>query len=76
MEANICPYCGEEMQLGYFGGVYHQLEWIPEGIKQRKTILTKPTGIPLNKPSIFKFHKVEAYYCNRCGIVLIHKNNI
>ncbi len=35
-DMKICPYCGDEMHLGYFGGVRYQLEWIPEGQKQRK----------------------------------------
>lgn len=72
---NICPYCGSEMQLGYFGGVRYQLEWIPEGEKQRTTILSKDTGIPLNKTSIFKFNKVYAYHCVQCKKFIISENN-
>lgn len=71
-DMKICPYYGGEMQLGYFGGVRYQLEWIPEGQKQRKTLLSKHTGIPLNQNSVFQFHKVEAYYCPQCRTIVIH----
>lgn len=72
---NICPYCGNDMQLGYFGGVRYQLAWIPEGKRQRLTLLSKDTGIPLNKTSIFKFNKVYAYHCSHCNIFIISNNS-
>ncbi len=69
---NICPYCGNSMKLGYLGGVRYQLEWIPEGEKQKLTMLSKNAGIPLNKTSILKFNKVYAYHCDKCNIFIIH----
>lgn len=75
VSSNICPYCGDDMQLGYFGGVPYQLEWIPEGKRQRQTLLSKNTGIPLNKISIFKLNKVYAYHCRRCNIFIISDIN-
>ena len=73
IDNNICPYCGNVMKLGYLGGVRYQLEWIPEGKKQRLTMLSKNTGIPLNKTSILKLNKVYAYYCNQCDLFIIRK---
>lgn len=68
---NICPYCGNEMQLGYMGGVRYQLEWIPEGKRQRVTLLTKNTGIPLHKFNWIKYHKVYAYRCDKCNVIIM-----
>jgi len=73
-DSKICPYCNQEMQFGYFGGVNFQLEWIPENKKQRKTLLGKHTGIPLNQFSVFQFHKVEAYYCPHCKKIVVDTN--
>ncbi len=70
----VCPYCGSEMQLGYFGGVPYQLEWIPEGKRQRVTLLQKNTGIPLNKMNVFTLHKVYAYHCEECNVFIISGN--
>lgn len=74
MEKSVCPYCGNEMQLGYFGGAYAQLEWIPEGRRRRVTLLTKSTGITLNKINNFQFHKVYAYHCSSCNVFIINDN--
>ncbi|HEX3038098.1 MAG TPA: PF20097 family protein [Oscillospiraceae bacterium] len=70
---NICPYCGSEMQLGYLGGVRYQLEWIPEGEKQRSTMLSNNTGIPLNKTSIFKLTKYMPIIVLSAKNLLFHK---
>lgn len=70
----VCPYCGSEMRLGYLGGVPYQLEWIPEGKRQRVTLLQKNTGIPLNKLNAFTFHKVYAYHCEKCNVFIINGN--
>lgn len=66
-----CPYCKQEMQRGYMGGVRYQLWWIPEGKKERETLLGKKAGIALNKTSVIQNNKVEAYYCPNCKKVII-----
>lgn len=66
-----CPYCNNEMKRGFISGSRFQLEWIPEGKKERNTILSKDAGIPLNKLSLFKYNKIEADYCSICNKVII-----
>lgn len=69
-----CPYCKNEMLLGYIPNGQQPVQWIPDGERPSLfSFVTSGTGVSLdNKFSPLKVngYKAIAYCCIDCGIVL------
>ena len=69
-----CPYCQNEMQLGYIPGWTLPGQWLPDG--KRPSIFAfsvAEAGIPLmNEYKFTHGYKAEAYYCSKCKVVIAH----
>lgn len=69
-----CPYCQEEMRLGYIPNWAQPVQWIPEG--ERPSMLSFSTakmGIPLVnqfRPLTAYGYRAEAHYCPGCRLVI------
>jgi len=69
-----CPYCDRSMLDGYIYNGQQPNQWLPKGaMPARINFTTTERGITLkNRFSFFKEsgYCAEAYYCNRCKIVI------
>ena len=69
-----CPYCGKETEAGYIYNGNQPLQWLPNGVMPSRINWTaKDDGVNLkNKFKLFKEsgYKAEAFYCNKCHIVI------
>lgn len=70
----ICPYCKQEMLLGYIPNAQQPVQWLPEGKKPSPfSFSTSDDGIELKnsfKPFKLNGYVAEAYYCPNCKIVI------
>lgn len=69
-----CPYCGEEMSVGYIYNGNQPLQWLPDGVMpSRVNWIATDRGVSLkNNFKLFKEggYKAEAFYCYGCHIVI------
>ncbi|NBH82311.1 MarR family transcriptional regulator [bacterium C-53] len=69
-----CPCCQNEMQAGYIPNWSQPVHWLPEG--KRPSIFSHTvtgSGVPLLnqfKPLSAFGYKAEAYYCQKCKMVI------
>lgn len=69
-----CPFCQEEMQLGYIPNGEQPVQWIPDGVRPsllRGSVAKK--GVPLinqYKPFKANGYKADAHYCSKCKMVI------
>ena len=74
-----CPYCQEEMQLGYIPNGGQPVQWIPNG--ERPSVLSfsiAEQGVPLInqfKPLKANGYKAEAHYCSNCKVIIAPTKN-
>ena len=74
-----CPYCQEEMQLGYIPNGGQPVQWIPNG--ERPSVLSfsiAEQGVPLInqfKPLKTNGYKAEANYCSNCKVIIAPTKN-
>ena len=74
-----CPYCQEEMQLGYIPNGGQPVQWIPNG--ERPSVLffsIAEQGVPLInqfKPLKANGYKAEAHYCSNCKVIIAPTKN-
>ena len=74
-----CPYCQEEMRLGYIPNGEQPVQWIPNG--ERPSVLSfsiAEQGVPLInqfKPLKANGYKAEAYYCSNCKVIIAPTKN-
>lgn len=69
-----CPYCQNEMRLGYLHNGGQPVQWIPDGAKPSvRSFSVAEQGIPLInqfKPLSANGYQARAHYCPTCGVVL------
>ncbi|WP_087065108.1 PF20097 family protein [Intestinibacillus massiliensis] len=69
-----CPYCQEEMLLGYIPNGGQPVQWIPEGGKPSLfSFSVAEKGIPLMnrfKPLKVNGYQAQAHYCPKCKVVI------
>ena len=67
-----CPYCRQEMRLGYLQNSTQPVQWIPKGGKPSMW-KGQPAqcGVPFGGGNcIWKGYTAEAHYCATCGVVI------
>lgn len=66
-----CPYCDEEMSIGYIHNGNQPIQWLPSGKKPsifRFSVVED--GVKLNSKLSLNGYCAESYYCNTCHIVI------
>lgn len=72
-----CPYCHQEMKVGYIYSGKGDICWTPEGEKM-SWIVNRPhsTEVQFAKFSFFKGCKVKVFRCPNCQIDIINENDV
>ena len=66
-----CPYCDEEMSIGYIHNGNQPIQWLPSGKKPSIFRFSAvEDGVKLNSKFSLNGYCAEAYYCNNCHIVI------
>ncbi|WP_028043307.1 PF20097 family protein [Candidatus Stoquefichus massiliensis] len=72
----ICPYCHQEMIIGYIQSE-KDLSWTPE--EQPANLFVnrfKTYQVPLDKRHFFKMAIVKVYRCQKCQIEMIIEKDL
>ena len=69
-----CPICNKEMSAGYIFHNKKPVQWIPNGKRPSKLAFSiTEEGIDIKNTSSFSSingFRAEAYYCDKCHIVI------
>ena len=66
-----CPYCEEEMSIGYIHNGNQPIQWLPSGKKPSIFRFSAvEDGVKLNSKLSLNGYCAKAYYCNTCHIVI------
>lgn len=63
-ELNVCPYCGDKMELGCIHADRYVLKWIPDEKDKGRLLQWFSKGIKLG-------YSIESYYCKKCRKIII-----
>lgn len=71
-----CPYCNNEMLLGYIPTYKGSLEWIPFNETGSPFIWgSSKNGIKLTRAAVMTVPKKEAFACKKCNLILMKYEN-
>ncbi len=70
----LCPYCQEEMQLGYMTNGLQPVHWMPDGARPSYSHfeVAEKAVLLINQfnPITSNGYKAQVHYCPKCSIVI------